>query len=210
MAVHAPFLWSQLHSSSTQSRNKYLNQPVWGEVLPTDLKAIRPAHSPDRSRKRCVVTAYVGNLFEWIFSEGVETIEPNHAAYDSDSDDDVDVDYLDRTPIPEPPKYYNFHHEDYDKAVYPRYTTDTYGDLQFGDVVEMPRDTATSWKRSTKHWYAFVTDHWTTPKGSKRMKILWLYWPEDVALCMAMKYPHPKEVCPPPNRPMVVIFQRSL
>jgi hypothetical protein len=196
MAAHASFLWSQLQTVEASTRHR--KQPVWGEILPTDLNAIRPAHSPQRSRERCVVTAYVSGLFEWIFSEGIQTIGPTDRIYDTDvmSDDDIDIEDLliPKSQILAPSKYYNFRHDEYGKAVYARHTTGTTGNVTCGDVVELRRDTDTRWKKSTQRWYAFVTDRWITPNGAERIKIIWLYWPEDVALCMSMKYPHPNEV----------------
>jgi hypothetical protein len=162
------------------------------------LTAIRPAHDLARSRERRVVTAYVGNLFDWIFGEDIQTVGPTDDFYDADiiSDDDIDVEDLliPKPKEPAPAKFYGFHHGEYRKAVYPRYTTSKGGKVAVGDVVELSRDIDTHWKKSTQKWYAFVTDRWKTPKGAERIKIIWLYWPEDVALCMSMKYPYPNEV----------------
>ena len=191
MATHAEFLWSQLHTADSieKSLRRHLKQPVWGEILPSDLTAIKPAHPPREARNRCVVTAYVSSLFEWIFGEGVQTIEPKDGLIIDDK-----LKYLVPKRKPQPPQFYTFHHEEYGTAVFDRFTTCTMGPITIGDVVELRRDVETRWKRSTQRWYAFVSDIWFMPTGIEMLKILWLYWPEDVALCMSMKYPHSNEV----------------
>ena len=208
LATHVEFLWQQLSTADSKATplRKHLGQPLWGEILPSDLAAIPPAHLPNQYRQRCVVTSYVGNLFEWIFSEGIEVIEPHSCPSQLESEESEIDHELEELCLPRhqesikseikdmPPKYYSFHHEEYGKAIYPRFTTDTGGRIKVGDVVEMGRDDETRWKKSTQKWYAYVTDIWTTPKGDRKMKILWLYWPEDTALCMTMKYPYSNEV----------------
>ena len=199
MATNVEFLWAQLQTAHSKSHplTRHLKHPVWGEILPTDLTAIKPAHAPHAARSRCVVTAYVASLFSWIFGEGVEVIEPDSTdglLYDEEFDDEPELGIVLATKIPQPPKYYDFHHDELQRAVVPRLTTGTSGKVKVGDVVEMRRDDATRWKKSTQKWYAYVTDWWNTPKGVGKMKILWLYWPEDVALCMNMKYPFENEV----------------
>lgn len=202
MAIHVEFLWSQLRSAHTNSHplTRHLKQPLWGEILPTDLTAVKPAHAPHVARTRCVVTAYVGSLFSWIFGEGVEVIEPDSTdglLYDDEFEDEPELGVVLATRIPQPPKYYAFHHDELQRAAVPRFTTDTTGQVKVGDVVEMRRDDETKWKKSTQKWYAYVTDRWDTPKEVGKLKILWLYWPEDVALCMNMKYPYSNEVLQP-------------
>ena len=206
MAAHAEFLWQELSTAHSEQRplTKHLRQPLWGEILPTDLTAIRPAHIPQCARPRCVVTSYVGNLFEWIFGEGVEVIEPDSDPDYLEDDGIVNGSDLDLVAFgiplePEvknglPPKYYDFHHDEYGNAIHTRFTTSTKGMVKVGDVVEIGRDDATRWKKSTQKWYAYVRELYTTPKGDTRLHILWLYWPEDTALCMSMKYPHSNEV----------------
>lgn len=180
---------------------KHLAQPLWGEIRPSDLTAIRPAHDPQRARPLCTVTAYVGGLFDWIFSEGVQVIEPGVAPDDESEGSLSDDDLVTSMPVDIPhlaqstPKHYSFHHEEYGKAKYPRFTTQAYGEVRVGDVVELARDTETKWKNSTQQWYAFVTDRSIGSKGLETLKILWLYWPEDLAMCMSMKYPFSNEVC---------------
>ena len=199
IATHAEFLWAQLHSAASKDRQltEQLDQPIWGEILPGGLDAVRRAHHPAGARERCVVTSYVGNLFSWIFGDGVQVIEPSSDECDVKNDDknlDDNCGYLSVTK-PVMPQHYNFHHEEYSKAVYPRFTTHTTGAVRAGDVVELKRDILTRWKISTQKWYAYVTGRYKTPKlGLDRIKILWLYWPEDVALCMSMKYPYSNEV----------------
>ena len=194
MATHAEFLWSQLNAadSDQKSLRRHLKQPVWGEILPSDLTAIKPAHPPGEARDRCVVTAYVSSLFEWIFGEGIQIIEPH------DTKDGLIIDdklkHLLPKQKPQAPQFYTFHHEEYRTAVFDRFTTCTMGPITVGDVVELRRDVETRWKKSTQRWYAFVSDTWATPMGIGKLKILWLYWPEDVALCMSMKYPYSNEV----------------
>jgi len=199
MATYVEFLWAQLQTAHSKSHplTKHLKQPFWGEILPTDLTAIKSAHAPHAARSRCVVTAYVGSLFSWIFGEGVEIIEPDSADglwYDEQFEDELEFGIVPDPKIPQPPMYYDFHHDELQRAVVPRFTTKTSGKVKVGDVVEMRRDDETRWKKSTQRWYAYVTDRWDTPKGLAKMKILWLYWPEDVALCMNMKYPFLNEV----------------
>jgi len=205
VATHVDFLWSQINASELSF--KYLRQPLWGEVLPGDLTAIRPAHPPSLARGRCVVTAYVGSLFGWIFDEGLEVVESDQV---DTSDEELD-DLLLVSNVVQPPKYYTFHHDEYRTVQYPRFTTGTRGMVRVGDVVELQRDSDTRWKKSTQKWYAFVTDKWTTPKGVVKLKIIWLYWPEDMALCMLMKYPHANEVryflIKMPNIDVLVILQ---
>jgi hypothetical protein len=175
---------------------------LWGEILPSDLTAVPLAHPLHKSRDRCVVTSYVGSLFEWIFGQGVEVVEPisNNDQSDDEEDDDISIERISLEPsqaeLLSEPKEYTFHHEEYGKAIYPRYTTKTTGPVQVGDVVELRRGEETRWKNSTKSWYAFVRDKWETPAGLKKIRILWLYWPEDIALCMSMKYPYQNEVYP--------------
>ena len=194
VATHSEFLWSQLQTAAAgNSLKRHLKQPLWGEVLPSDLTAVPYAHPQQKPRERCIVTAYVGSLFDWIFSEGVEIIEPDADLSDDDSIDNMDY-LLPKPIVPQPPRYYTFHHQEYQTAVFPRFTTGTTGMVKVGDVVEMGRDEQTQWKMSTQKWYAFVTDRWTTPRGVVKLKILWLYWPEDVALCKSMKYPFSNEV----------------
>lgn len=206
MAAHAEFLWQQLSTAHSKQRplTKHLRQPLWGEILPADLTAIRAAHIPQRARPRCVVTSYVGNLFEWIFGEGVEVIEPHSdPPYLGDEGiaSDSDLDLLDFEMFLEPnvkkelpSKYYDFHHDEYGNAIHARFTMSTKGMVKVGDVVEIGRDDTTRWKKSTQKWYAYVREIYTTPKGDTRLKILWLYWPEDTAFCMSMKYPYSNEV----------------
>ena len=199
MATYVEFLWAQLQTAHTKSHplTRHLKQPFWGEILPADLTAIKPAHSSHAARKRSVVTAYVGHLFSWIFGEGVEVIEPDcmdGLLDDEEFDDELELCPVLGTKIPQPPKYYDFHHEELSRVVVPRFTSGTTGPVKVGDVVEMRRDDETKWKKSTQKWYAYVTDRWDTPKGVTKVKILWLYWPEDVALCMNMKYPYSNEV----------------
>jgi hypothetical protein len=206
LATHAEFIWQQLSTADSKDRplKEHLCQPLWGEILPSALSAITPAHHPTRARQRCVVTGYVGNLFEWIFGEGIEIVEPHSGPYGLGSDGIIDDEFLHESELVEllkpefkqdlPSKKYGFHHAEYGKAVYPRFTTSIKGKVKVGDVVEMGRDDETRWQKSTQKWYAYVTDIWTTPKGDTRLKILWLYWPEDTAFCMAMKYPFSNEV----------------
>lgn len=215
LVTHVQFIWMQLYTADSKghSLRKHLKQPLWGEILPSSLTAVPPAHPMNGPRDRCVVTAYVGNLFEWIFGQGVEVIEPDSANDLCDYDDDEDkIDEDDmvhgndfkgikqlileskETKVLSDPKFYAFHHEEYGKAVYPRYTTSTRGPVQAGDVVELERGEDSRWKNSTKRWYAFVRDRWSTPNGTVKLRILWLYWPEDIALCMSMKYPYENEV----------------
>src|SRR5438045_7437674 len=122
MATYVEFIWAQLHTadSNGKSLRKHLIQPLWGEILPRDLTAVRPAHNKTRDRR--VVTAYVATLFNWIFPDSVlQVIEPNSDPHDNTddngiiSDDDVSVDNLSipSTIIPRAPKYYSFHHEEY-------------------------------------------------------------------------------------------------
>ena len=207
MASHAEFLWSQLHAadSDEKSLRRHLKQPVWGEILPSDLTAIKPAHPPGEARDRCVVTAYVASLFEWIFGEGIQIIEPHHKK------DGIIIDEKLKNLLPKqklrPLHFYTFHHDEYRTAIFDRFTSCTTGSIKVGDVVELRRDVETRWKKSTQRWYAFVSDTWTTTTGFRELKILWLYWPEDVALCMSMKYPYSNEVLLPMIGLMVVIFQ---
>ena len=175
---------------------QYLRQPLWGEVLPADLTAIKPAHPASLARDRCVVTDYVGRLFGWIFDEGIEIVEPDMVDSESNSSEDELAFLLGPAAnIPlRPPTYYTFHHDEYRNVQYRRFTTSARGSVTVGDVVELQRDCDTRWKKSTQKWYAFIRDKWTTPKGIVKLKIIWLYWPEDMALCMSMKYPYPNEV----------------
>jgi len=201
MTTYAEFLWAQLSTADSRERplTRHLKQPLWGEILPFDLTAVPPAPPGNKSRSRCVVTPYVGNLFEWIFAEGVEVVDSNTQAPIDDSDTEVDID-VGVTPLLKPSlkvdtTEYTFHHEEYGRVLYPRFTTQISGQVRAGDVVELQKAQGTRWTKSTQKWYAFVTDIWTTPKGDKHLRILWLYWPEDTALCMTMKYPHQSEVC---------------
>lgn len=193
----------QLHTAGSKGHlSKHLGQPLWGETLPSDLTAVPPAHRLQKSRDRCVVTPYVENLFEWIFGQGVEVVKPSNNDYgNGDQGDDIRLERMTleprQTKLLSEPKAYTFHHENYGKAIYPRYTTGKTGTVQVGDVVELRKSGETKWKSSTKSWYAFVRDKWTTPTGFKKIRILWLYWPEDIALCMSMKYPYQNEVCFP-------------
>jgi hypothetical protein len=216
VATHVEFLWAQMQTTSSKEKSlkKHLKQPFWGEILPTDLTAVPAAHPPSRSRKRCVATAYVGSLFEWIFGEGVEIIERGHheeLVEEAGSDDEEDFiipDYLFDEVKSEGPeeeaevhkggatRTYKFHHPEYQTVIQPRYTSPTHGPAAVGSVIEVQRDGETRWKKSTQKWHAYVTDKWTTSKGVTKIKIIWLYWPEDVALCMSMKYPFPNEVRP--------------
>ena len=204
MATYVEFIWAQLRTAHTKSHplTRHLQQPLWGEILPTDLTAVKPAHAPQAARTRCVVTAYVGSLFSWIFGEGVEIIEPDSTdglVSDDEFLDEQDLGVVLGTKVAQSPKYYDFHHGELQRAMVPRFTTSTTGKVKVGDVVEMRRDDETKWKRSTQKWYAYVTDRWDTPKGVGKLKILWLYWPEDVALCMNMKYPYSNEVLDTPG-----------
>ena len=171
---------------------RHLKQPVWGEILPSDLTVIKPAHTPGETRDRCVVTAYVASLFEWIFGEGVEIIEPQNTKDALIMDDKLKYLLLKRKP--QLPQFYTFHHEEYRTAIFDRFTTCTTGPITVGDVVELRRDIGSRWKMSTQRCYAFVSDTWVMPTGIVKLKILWLYWPEDVALCKSMKYPYSNEV----------------
>lgn len=214
VTIHVEFLWAQFQTTSSHEKSlkRHLKQPFWGEILPTDLTAVPAAHPPSRSRKRCVATAYVGSLFEWIFGEGVEIIERGHREEvveepgDDDEEDFIIPDYMfDDVESEEPEEAaqegavrgtYKFHHPEYQTVIQPRYTTSNHGPVAVGSVIEIKRDGETRWKKSTQKWYAYVTDKWTTPKGITKIKIIWLYWPEDVALCMSMKYPFANEVPP--------------
>lgn len=199
MATYSEFLWSQLHSAASTDRQlmKHLDQPFWGEILPWGLDAIRPAHHPARARERCVVTPYVGDLFSWVFGDGLQVVEASCDIHGfKDEYDNVDNTYYRALSVkPQVLGPYTFHHAEYSTAVYPRFTTRTTGAVRPGDVIELKRDEITRWKRSTQKWYAFVTDRYKAPKsGLDRLRIIWLYWPEDVALCMSMKYPYSNEV----------------
>lgn len=190
-------------------------QPLWGEILPSDLTAVPPAHRLHKSRDRCVVTSYVGNLFKWIFGEGVEVVEPsnNEGHGNDDEGDDIRLERMALEPrqvkLLSEQRAYAFHHDEYGKAIYPRYTTGTAGPVKVGDVVELRKDGETKWKNSTKSWYAYVRDTWTTSAGLQKTRILWLYWPEDMALCMSMRYPYQNEVYSPQLRYNLisVVFQ---
>lgn len=195
MATHVEFLWQQLQTANSEGKslNSHLEQPVWQEILHTDLKAIPLAHGSTEARDRRVVTAYVGSLFEWIFHEIIQVIEPSS---DDGMISDNDIFFEELLPIPkvpQHPRYYSFHHKEYRIALHPRFTTSTRGSIKVGDVVELRRDEQTRWKKSTQKWYAFVTDRWSTATGIWKFRILWLYWPEDVALCQSMKYPYSNE-----------------
>jgi hypothetical protein len=194
IATHAEFLWSQLHTadSTEKSLRRHLKQPVWGEILHSGLTAVKPAHPPGETRDRCIVTAYVASLFEWIFGEGVEMIEPQNASDALNIDDELK--YIPPQRKAQLAQLYTFHHEEYRTALFDRFTTCTTGPITVGDVVELRRNVENRWKKSTQSWYAFVSDIWVTPTGAGKLKILWLYWPEDVALCMNMKYPYSNEV----------------
>jgi hypothetical protein len=199
MATHVEFLWQQIQTAITDSKTsrKFFSQPIWGEISPLDLTAISPAHDPKRARPRCVVTPYVDDLFNWIFADGLEIVGPDTVVDDGVlSNHDVDPENLEipNVLVPGPQEQYAFHHGEYRSAVYPRFTTRTTGSIKVGDVIELPRDEMTRWKESTQRWYAFVTNRWKTAKGAWKLSILWLYWPEDVALCKSMKYPHSNEV----------------
>jgi len=206
VTTHVEFLWSQLQTASTKEKSlkRHLKQPLWGEILPTDLTAVKPAHPPSRARKRCVVTSYVGNLFGWIFDDAVEVIEPGHhkEPTPSEMEEFDELDYLVEEDVETEvsggcqmrPVTYEFHHPEYRTVIYPRFTSSVRGPVVVGSVIELKRDDETKWKKSTQKWYAYVTDKWTTTKGITKLKIIWLYWPEDVALCMAMKYPFSNEV----------------
>jgi hypothetical protein len=196
MATHVEFLWQQIQTaiSDRKTSRKFLSQPIWGDIYPLDLTAIRPAHDPRRARQRCVVTPYVSNLFSWIFADGLEIVESDTIVDDGVSSDVDPADLeIPNVSVP-PPQEYGFHHGEYRSAVYPRFTTRTTGSIQVGDIIELPRDEISCWKGSTQRWYAFVTNRWETAKGAWKLSILWLYWPEDVALCKSMKYPHSNEV----------------
>lgn len=200
LATHVEFLWAQLQTvdCKEQSLTEHLKQPVWGEALPTNLTAIRPAHPLGLARDRCVVTAYVGSLFQWIFGQGIEIIdtysEPHgheaRAMGDTGSGEHVPKPGQAQTQLP----YYSFYHEKYWVALHPRFTTSTTGTVRTGDVIELS-DEGNLWKKSTKKRYAFVTDQSETSDGMEKLKILWLYWPEDLELCMSMRYPYSNEVC---------------
>jgi hypothetical protein len=202
MATYVEFLWAQLHTADSKAcrLGKHMKQPLWGEILPADLTAIPPAHAPKRARAQCAVTAYVGSLFEPIFGEGIQVIEPHSAPPDSEDGFESDEDFNSEDLImstresPQLSKCYTFHHEECQNAVYPRFTTRTKGPVSIGDVVELRREDGTQWTNSTQKWYGFVKDKWTTAKDVTKLKILWLYWPEDTALCMSMKYPYSDEV----------------
>ena len=218
IATHVELIWMQLFTAdsrgcslSRHSLHRHLKQPLWGEILPSSLTAVPLAHPMRRSRDRCVATDYVGNLFEWIFGQGLEVINSTTELFDAEDEDECEDEegqegghhnQVVQVPILEPKEsktlsdtsLYAFHHEEYGKAMYPRYTTGVSGRVKVGDVVELGRGEGTRWTSSTKNWYAYVSDRWTTSKGTVKLKILWLYWPEDIALCMSMKYPYQNEV----------------
>src|SRR5271170_8361046 len=132
MATHVEFIWSQLHNADSRgSLTKHLKQPLWQEILPTDLRAVPPAHPNEPNRNRCVVTASVGDLFKWIFGEGIEIIEPSMPT----------VDCMDISILTPSPKYYSFHHDEYGFATYTPFTTSIGGNVNVGDVVEFTRET---------------------------------------------------------------------
>jgi hypothetical protein len=199
VATHCQLLLHQLclaDSGPEHSLRKHCNQPIWGEVLAGDYTAVPEAHPRSRTRTRNTVTAYVGSLFEWIFGDRIQVIEPDSGRHEtldgSINDDDPTPDGF-RRKVPSLSKLYTFHHLEYQNAVYPRFTTRTTGTVKVGDVIELPRDDKTKWT-GTEKWYAFVRDRLTTPQSLVNLKIIWLYFPQDVALCKSMKYPYSNEV----------------
>lgn len=206
MATHAEFLWHQIQTAIPEGKTsrKFFRQALWGEILPSDLTAIPPAHSPQHARSRCVVTPYVNDLFNWIFNDRLEVVESEMGSY---GDGDVltrnpktelrDLSFSNRATSTSPVQY-QFHHREYRNAVYPRFSTQATGSIRVGDVIELPREEETPWKGSTQRWYALVTNRWKNAKDAWKLSILWLYWPEDVALCKSMKYPFSNEVALPP------------
>jgi hypothetical protein len=197
IATYAEFLWTQLWTADSRERplKRHLKQPFWGEIIPFGLTAVRHAHPGRGNRKRGTVTPYVGGLFDCIFGDDVEVVTSGMGGSEEGESEEEDSDF---TPVPNgvDTGEYTFHHEEYNRVVYPRCTTSSTGRVRVGDVVELEKAQGTRWTKSTQKWYAFVRDIQITPKGDKKLKIIWLYWPEDTALCMSMKYPHPKEVSP--------------
>jgi hypothetical protein len=201
MATHAEFLWHQIQTAIPEGETsmKFFTQSIWGEILPSDLTAIPPAHDPQCARPRCVVTQYVNNLFDWIFKDRLEVVEPEMDLRGVDIP--VRTHKFESQDLPiskgatsKSPVQYAFHHHEYQNAVYPRFSTRTTGSIKVGDVIELPREEETRWKGSTQRWYAMVTNRWKNAKDAWKLSILWLYWPEDVAFCKSMKYPYPNEV----------------
>lgn len=201
MATHAEFLWHQIQTAipGGETSMKFFTQSIWGEILPSDLTAIPPAHDPRHARPRCVVTQYVNNLFEWIFKDRLEVVEPEMDLRGFDIPlrthkiESQDLRISNRAPS-KSPVHSSFHHDEYQNAIYPRFSTRTTGSIKVGDVIELPREDETRWKGSTQRWYAMVTNRWKNAKDAWKLSILWLYWPEDVALCKSMKYPYSNEV----------------
>ena len=190
VATHANFLYCQ----ASQVDNKLEDHPVWKEIHPRFLDAVKEQveqgttsdmytlstrGSKVSSRRKTTVTPYVFDCFKNLTwgkflycqtpSVGIDnqSSTPNGSASNGLSKVHVDA----QVNCPRDTKLETIHK---------------------GDVVALPRDKESVWKTIDAHWYGFVHGIKNTSKGLT-LELLWLYRPSDTE-CRRMQYPFANEL----------------
>jgi DNA (cytosine-5)-methyltransferase 1 len=156
---------------------------IWKEV---DAKALSAVPLQPLKAANTVVTPYVYDCFKDMYF--ARAMEPQQPA------DDVALASLTRAKAFEALANMSEIIPDSDSLAHVP-PVDTGGRIHIttGDVVQIEKDVETPWKSVADSWYAYVQSCEKGKDGSKVLRVIWLYLPEDTT-CARMKYPFRREL----------------
>ncbi|TGZ80255.1 S-adenosyl-L-methionine-dependent methyltransferase [Ascodesmis nigricans] len=196
VAAHPRWLWNQASTTFTgYERYKIQSATLWKQIM--DLKAIKPAHSPDESIRQTIVTPYVYNTFKDLFTTKLEVVDfPQDVASESTGPARLTTSRMLSTKsittliqqFLDPGRSFSYQ---------PRRR----------DVVAFAADEDSQWDRksmggkankSTNIWFGYVNNYILlnskSPEPKFKLFITWLYSPEHTVLEANGDYPHKHEL----------------
>ncbi|KAI9837405.1 MAG: DNA methyltransferase Dim-2 [Thelocarpon superellum] len=147
--------------------------PLWGEIVPTDLAAIKahPSHV-----HATVVTPYVYECFQRLpWARCLKAIKPRVS---------TPTKALIEVSVPTPTRLR------WSKLGRPMTRPDK---VQVGDVIGVEKDVETRWKGPDAIWFAYVQAIEPHAAGRRYLGVIWLYRPSDTT-CSTTHYPHHDEL----------------
>ena len=192
VAAHANFLFCQ----ASQVDNKLENHPVWKEIHPRFLDAVKEQveqgttsdmytlstrGSSVSPRRKTTVTPYVYSCFKHLsWGKFLYCQTPSISI-------DIESSKPDGGPG-SPPDLSKVHANA--QLNFPSETESK--TIHKGDVVALPRDKESAWRTNDAQWYGYVHGIKDTSKGPT-LELLWLYRPSDTE-CRRMHYPFSNEL----------------
>ncbi|KAM0714216.1 hypothetical protein Q7P37_010003 [Cladosporium fusiforme] len=196
VAAFALFLYKECYSID-DPQSRLLQQPIWHEIDPLNLKAIK--RQPLDDDMRTVVTPFVYRCFQDMYFASHLRLRKPHlevleriaalkkqrclTPWDAESTARPDIDIVQQASDQQPSDDIHQNTDPSTESGPDPPSSQPLIDVQQGDVVCVEPNAERDWKDSKSTiWYAYVQAAYQDQSGNKKLDVIWLYEPSDTTI----------------------------